>query len=116
MSDKKMFFSVTEGVLTLEFEGTEDELRADFAKKVADFVAALEKQIAKFEEDKEKIKAPTNMAEMSKERQTAIEFEIRAKIAAKDAEIATARRQIEKAKEMSIGDVQYFVLTPIKLA
>jgi len=115
MSEKKMFFSVTDGILGLEFEGTEDELRADFDKKVADFVATLETQIKKAEEDKEKIKAPANMAEMSNERQTAIEFEIKAKIAAKDAEIAAAKRQIDKAKTLSIKDMKYFVLTPIEL-
>lgn len=115
MSEKKMFFSVNDGVLMLEFEGTEEELRADFDKKVKDFVADLEAQIKKAEEDKTKITKPECFDKLSKERQVVIDLEIRAKIAAKDAEISQAKKQIEQAKTMSIKDVKYFVLTPIEL-
>ncbi len=115
MSEKKMFFGVTNGILGLEFEGTEEELRADFDKKVKDFVAALEEQIKKAEKDKKEIKKPECFDKLSAERQTVIDLEIRAKIAAKDAEISQAKKQIEKAKTMSIKDVKYFVLTPIEL-
>lgn len=115
MSEKKMFFSVTDGVLMLEFEGTVEELRADFDKKVADFVRSIEEQVKKLEKDKQKLSLPECFDKLTKERQVAVDLDFRAKVAAKDAEIAMAKKQIEKAKAMSIKDVKYFVLNPIEL-
>ena len=113
--EKRYFFSLQQDMLALEFVGTIDGLRADFEEKKANVIDSCNTAIEKLMQQKSELVLPPEYETASDSRKRAIEMSIEAKRAEKDDAIDKIRQQLEKTKELTIDEMKYFELTPIKL-
>lgn len=113
--EKRIFFTIEEGNLVLDFEGTAEEYRAKFDKDKEEAISSYEKTIVNKIAVKNAIMRPNDYDSRSAEERDTIDADLVLQKAKLTETIATLKRNLEKIKSMTINDMLIFELTPIKL-
>lgn len=112
---KKKFFQIQEGVLTFVFEGTEDELKANFEQEKQTAVAFYEQAMTQCDERIAKHVRPAHFDTMSEAEQAAVDAELASFIAAENLKKSKLAEKIKTAQSLKVQDAEYFVFEPVKI-
>lgn len=111
----KKYFQIQEGGLSFVFEGTEEELKANFEQEKQSAIAFYEKAIAQYEKNIEKHVRPEKFDSMSDAEKVAVDAQIASNIASEQLKIANIKEKIATVRALNIKDNEYFVLEAVKI-